>query len=267
MHKLNSSHRCDLFKQIADYVWDKIIDSHAYGNQVPEIGITNDIVTVIRRHASTIPNFGVWANHGYNENLYGSDIDVFVEITKGNFIWYALQAKVLRLNGKYLAISKLINNEYQWDKLNRLHSLTGCITKYLFYNGIKNFTFTGKDSCGFTYSETQLGCALVDTNDVKKIALTKTPTFSDFHTQLADPWRTIVCCFNDVKSTLFSLPQINDAVSYYEKDFGPDIDEVDDNNQLLNDYPISNIRDSNLAVNRDPIYTVVIRTTESLNTE
>ena len=267
MHILNASHRCDLFKQIADEVWKHIINNHTYSTQVSEIGITNDIIATIKRHASTIPNFGVWARHGINEKKYGSDIDIFVETVKGQFVWYALQAKVLRIGNKYDKLSNIHGTNYQWDKLDLLNALTGCITKYLFYNGVKDYSFKGTDSCNLIFIESQFGCSLVECSVVKRISLKKTnPSFFDFHPKYADPWRTIVCCYKDVKSTLFSLTQIKDAVSYYEKDFGADLITTSDDILPLNDSPVSIIHNSNQEVGRDPIFSVVIRTTESLNT-
>ncbi|MDR0833382.1 MAG: hypothetical protein LBN93_04245, partial [Candidatus Symbiothrix sp.] len=89
--------RCALFQEIASEIWYEIIYHHQVGVNVPEIGITNRIIAKLLHNK----NCGVWANPGYKEDEFGSDLDIFVETTTGSFVWYALQAKVLKKDGCY----------------------------------------------------------------------------------------------------------------------------------------------------------------------
>lgn len=267
MDRLAATNRCQLFEYIANKVWNKVISNHAAKIDVPEIGITKDIITDIRMHYTGILNFGVWSNPGYNESLNGSDIDIFVETTTGNFIWYALQAKVLHLNGKYRDLDRIRGGEYQWDKLNRLAETAGCISQYLLYNGVKNFTYSGLDKCNRAFNETQFGCSLVETNDIKKISsLNSSPAFLDFQPKHAQPWRVIVCCKHDNhKQTLYNISQIKKAVEHYPLVEGnKDILKRDNIEQQTNSN-VNAINNFSENISRTPYCRIVIRTTNSLH--
>ena len=173
MINLSATNRCKLFEEIANSIWTHIIHNQRVSVNVSEIGITMDIIASIRTHSTSIPNFGVWANPGYNENVFGSDIDVFVETKMGQYIWYALQAKVLAKSGRYRDIKTKRAGEYQWKKLDRLSAVSGCISKYLFYNGVSNYHHFGFDTCNRSFDEKQFGCSIVDTNKVENVCLSK----------------------------------------------------------------------------------------------
>lgn len=266
MRNLAATNRCHLFEDIADEIWAHVIYNHRAGMDVSEIGITKDIIAAIRNHFNTIPNFGVWANPGYNEDLNGSDIDIFVETTTGNFIWYALQAKALRLNGRYQDMAGIRGGEFQWDKLNRLANQAGCISQYLLYNGVRDYKYSGQDKCNRTFSETQFGCSLVSTIDVERISLLRNPTFRDFHPLFVQPWRVIVCCKHDNnKQTLYNISQVKRAVDYYPISFGnTNILRQDDIGQKQNDLNVNAINNFSERTGRTPYYRMVIRTTRSL---
>jgi len=72
--------RCRTFEHIATEVWKKIARNRRNGVPSQEQGITNDIVGILREESRHIPNLGVWSDLGQREALWGSDIDVFVEI-------------------------------------------------------------------------------------------------------------------------------------------------------------------------------------------
>lgn len=271
MINLAATNRCSLFEDISEEVWQHLIHNHSASMDVSEIGITKDIISSIRNHSNRIPNFGVWANPGYNENVYGSDMDVFVETTTGNFVWYALQAKALRTNGRYQDMAGIRNGEYQWDKLNRLSTLAGCITKYLLFNGVSDYTYSGRDFCNRNFDQRKFGCSLVEPSKVEEISLLRNPSFRDFHPTHAQPWRIIVCCTQDTtKTTLFNLQQVRNAVSSYPAvsgntnvlGQGNDSNNVNSDNSNQNSNAINNYSES---VNWTPYYRVVIRTTTGLN--
>lgn len=266
MRNLAATNRCNLFKDIADEVWAHVIYNHSARTEVSEVGVTNDIIAAIRNHYNRIPNFGVWANRGYNEIIHGSDIDIFVETTVGNFVWYALQAKVLKLNGRYDDMATIRGTNRQWDKLNELSEKTGCISRYLLYNGVAHYHYLGSDNCHSSFHETQFGCSLVDTKTVEQIALLRNPTFCDFHPKHAQPWRVIVCCVQDTKNnTLFNVSQIKDAIGNYPVSSGnTDILTQDNVGQKLNDLNVNVINQFSESVGRNPFYRMVIRNTTSI---
>ena len=266
---LSISNRCKLFEEISEEIWYKIINHHRVGVHAPEIGITNEIIEIIRNNVLAYPNIGVWANNGYNEIINGSDIDIFVETSIGNYVWYALQAKVLMLNGKYTSMSTLRDGEYQWDKLRRLVANSGCISKYLFYNGVDGYKYTGYDNCQRQFDEEQFGCSLVELDDVERISLLSTPKFLDFHPDLAQPWRIITCCwfYPPKDKTIYYTPmQIKKSLEYYPESFGnSSIKETNDETKNLNDLGIDAINKLSSLIDRSPFYRVVIRNTASLN--
>ncbi|SDL36081.1 hypothetical protein SAMN04488034_103312 [Salinimicrobium catena] len=266
MLKISSTNRCKLFESISEEIWNKVIYNHSTGINVSEIGITNDIIATIRYHHKKIPNFGVWSNPGYKEIDNGSDIDIFVETSSGNFIWYALQAKVLKLNKKYLGTADIKKNEYQWNKLQRLEVQAGCIGKYLFYNGIIDYSYFGSDSCNRKFKESQFGCSLVDPEDVEKIAIKRNPTFYDFHPHYSIPWREIVCCKHDLsRYTLFNVTQIKRAVDYYQIAFDDtNILDEEDMIERSNDLSLNAIRQLSEINNRTADFKIVVRRTDSL---
>jgi len=271
MTRISSSRRCKLFEKIADDTWNKIIRNHRTGNQAREIGITSDLVSEIEDNRLSYPNIGVWAREALNEPVDGNDIDIFVETKPGVFVWWALQAKVLHSDGTYHNLSRLASgSQYQWDKLNRLSSRSGCIVRYLFYNGVDNFHYNGNDICSRRFNQNQFGCSLVKINDVERISLTKrNPTFHDFHPNLADPWRIITCCLIKLSSfsslTLYSLEQIKTSIEDYSYLTGPEnilggVNVTGD----TNDFGINAIDSFSSNLERFSKYRLVIRSTESL---
>lgn len=271
MYQLSRTNRCKLFEDIADTVWNNIIYNHRVGVQVREEGPTNDIIAQIRNNALSYPNIGLWANNAYNEPVHGNDIDIFVETTNGNFVWWALQAKVLKVNQTYEGIATLRGGEYQWDKLNRLAKNAGCIVRYLLYNGVRGYNISKKDSCNRSFNAPQFGCSLVKTDEMERKALQPgNPRFKDFHPELADPWRVITCCRSKIdggETTLFSFKQLKNALDYYPEVIG-NKDVISDyfDNEKSNNYSDNVINDMSEKIERKPFYRMVIRTTSSLQT-
>ena len=272
MWPLRLSNRCKLFEQIAQATWHKVIRNHRVGVNVNEPGRTNDIVEEIRT-TNLNTNIGVWANNAWNEAIHGSDIDVFVETTPGQFIWWALQAKVLKLNGTYDVAPKQ-NDRPQWDKLEDLARAAGCIPRYLLYNGVSAYHHMGNDACGRAFTAEQFGCSLVEPMVVAQVYAQRTPRFRDFHPILAQPWRIITCCvarISQLNLTTYSAEQIADSIRPYRavagntakplplsSDFGESVFED------LNDLPIDAIDNLSRENGRFPMYRMVTRTTESL---
>lgn len=219
MRELQETQRCRLFEEIAESTWKRIIEAHEVGVDLPEIGITADILVRILQFAkSAIPNFDVYAKKGWNEKMYGSDLDVFVEVGGSKFVWFALQAKVLKKENRFTTLRDTSDHIMQWEKLALLETLTGCKGYYLLYNGLKGYNFLGPDSCSNPFDQSQFGCSLVEPKEIEKLANRKKgrsyikPTFQDIHPNFAQPWRILVCC-NQKKPdrTLYSLKEILDS--------------------------------------------------------
>jgi hypothetical protein len=252
-----------LFELIAEEVWDSIAFNHGRGIQKSELGITNDIVSVIRENYYMHRNFGIWANLGVNEADNGGDLDIFVETDANQFLWYALQAKVLKVGGTY---DRLISKP-QWVSLERLRNSTGCIPFYLFYNGVNKELETVKDCCKDDINEKQFGCTIVEINKVAQIATRRSnPRYIDFYPTNGHPWRELVCCMAKRRDgALFSLEQIQNTVSYYSEVINSEIIFRGTNNEEISGDSLTMIRNSNARVGRYPAHTFVIRTSAGMN--
>ena len=262
MYRLSATKRCELFELIAEDVWDSIVHNHRASVHKNEIGITSDIVSVIRNHHNLNPNFGVWSNPAVNEDVNGGDIDVFVETATNQFLWYALQAKVLKIGNKY---ERLVT-KHQWTKLSRLKDMSGCIPFFLFYNGIDKQLTSITDCCGENVNEKQFGCAIVEINTVRSVALQRSePRYRDFHPMHAHPWRELVCCTAKRQNgELYSLRQIQNAVTLYQGVVNVDLIYRDNSDEQINENALTRIRTSNESAGRVPTHSFAIRTTTGL---
>jgi hypothetical protein len=266
MHFINQPNRCLLFEEISNLVWNRIIRNHLTGNDAREIGFTSDIVSDIEYNRLLNPNIGIYAKEAQREHITGNDIDIFVESKPGYFVWWALQAKVLHIDGTYHDVAVLRSgNEYQWDKLERLSKSSGCLTDYLFYNGLNGFRYLGTDQCGRIFNEEQFGCSLVSVEEVKKKALLGKVGFKDFHTQIAQPWRIITCCLQRKDVINYSKLQVLESVKDYTFTVG-NKDVLSDSlvNIDANEYSINSINEFSNLAERFPEFRFVIRTSESL---
>jgi hypothetical protein len=206
--------RCVLFNNISKQVWDDVTDFRKFGPEPREDSFTPNIIKTIRKVFHKDNSVGIWANQSYIEKKHGGDLDIFVESRKGHFIWYPLQAKVLKRRGTYEAICH--GGDYQWKKLGELSKNGDCYPYFLLYNGGEEFDsrYSGKDSCGEKYPVSQLGCSLVDLNTVKDKCLDlngncRPPSFDDFHLHHeAEPWRVLVCCEHSTNARTFTLEQV-----------------------------------------------------------
>lgn len=214
---ISATDRCTLFKAIAANVWDRTKCAHEVDINIPEIGITADVlIDILQFSKNNISNFDVFARHSWNENTYGSDIDIFVETTLDNFRWFALQAKVLKKNNRYDTLRDSSDGVMQWDKLKLLEGVSGCKAYYLLYNGMRQFSFNDTDECNENFDERQFGCSLADVGVIENLANTTSangrfirPKFEDIHPHNAQPWRILTCCYHDTqKYKLYKLNEI-----------------------------------------------------------
>jgi len=166
-------------------------------------------------------------------------------------------------------------DEHQWNKLKKLKTLTKCNTKYLFYNGLKDFVFSGRDNCYKRFKSHQFGCSIVEPEIVEKLLINNAeyvtrillsdpfPKFEDFHPKIASPWRTITCCNKSIESSLYSGYQIKDALLYYPQKI-TNIDVLQSYSEINEQEFRSELRDNNVIrvsnekSGRNPNFAIVI---------
>ena len=205
--------RYQMFERIARLTWMRIIKAHNVNANLNEDGITADIIVEIllfcKKHELPI---GLYAIRSRNEPTYGNDLDIFVEVAAGQYIWFALQAKLLKTDNTY---DSLVKSKPQWNNLAKLKTKTDCIPFYLLYNGKKAF-YKKKlvDSCGKRFSGHQFGCSIVEPAYVEKQVLAGNNSFEDFHEIPAQPWRILMDCALSTHSSTktYSLANIENAV-------------------------------------------------------
>ncbi len=142
-------------------------------------------------------SIGVYAREGWNEVTYGSDLDVFVEVAKDQYVWFPMQAKLLKLRNVYNEIYDPKAAKQQWEKLLDLKKIANCNPYYLLYNGNNIIKKIPLDNCWSKVKYTQFGCSLVEPEIVATVTLSKHPSppkFDDFHPNFAQPWKVITCC-------------------------------------------------------------------------
>lgn len=206
--------RCSLFNKLSAHVWEDVTNQRSYGPEPREDMFTPKLINTIRKAYSKDNSIGVWANQSYKEKKHGNDMDIFVEIQPERFIWYPLQAKVLKIGGTYEAICH--GGDYQWNKLYNLSKNGDCYPYFLLYNGGEEFgaEYEGIDQCLQKYPIEQLGCSIVSLNLVEDKCVNKNgncipPTFDDFHiNNEAEPWRILVCCPPKAETRTFTMEQI-----------------------------------------------------------
>ena len=213
--------------KIASLVWEKISRAHDVNVDIPEIGITSDIiVNILQFNKKHNPSrFDVYAKPGWNEGKYGNDIDLFVETSQGLYKWFALQSKVLKKNNRYTTLRDTSDGIMQWDKLLLLEGLSGCKGYFLLYNGVADYHDVGTDCCLKIFDEKQFGCSLVEpcyieslANKTSRLGRFTNPKFRDIHPQNADPWRTLVCCQSEyLEFDLYSLEDVINSNPTFER--------------------------------------------------
>jgi len=259
MYRLNATCRCELFELIAEDVWKHIAHNHAQGVSTAEIGITKDIIAVIVRHYKLNRNFGVWADRARFEHDLGADIDVFVETETNQFLWYALQAKVLDVDGHYDDLKR----KSQWEQLREIGNAADCY--YLFYNGFDRVPGSITDCCNAALSEMQMGCAIIYIDDVERISTcVYRPSYTAFYKGM-HPWRELVCCKARRKGgrEIFSLHQVQDVVARYENILNNNLLVPGTGKEMLNSGV--SITSANAKADRTVETIYVVRTTAGLN--
>ncbi len=285
MSILSKSARCKLFEDIAEKVWKRISEAHEVNVNLSEIGITADIMVEILQYNKGLTNFDVYVKRADSEKLYGNDIDIFVETNINQYRWFALQSKILKTSGQYDKLRYKSGGILQWDKLLLLEAVSGCESYYLLYNGdaTSSYNYTGNDKCGRTFSESQYGCSLVKTSDVKRIGSRTNvtgqfikATFNNFHHNLAEPWRILTCCYHETDGIeLYSIEEIKESdinfkliteltIDKDKEDSENYIEKDEMNNENIN--PENPISKASQEAKWNPNLRLVIRRTNNIQT-
>lgn len=228
-NNLSRTNRCKLIQDVSEYIWDDIISFHTAGANASEIYYTKKLLSEILNHSRNL-NYSIWAAEPGNEKKWGSDIDIYVERRTNDFELYAFQAKLLKLGNMYDDLNRSSLGTYQWEKLRDYQTDKGCHVNYLFYNGVRNFTYNGTNRCANSYSEKELGLSYVDIDTVERITLSKNAwDFSDFHTAYSHPLSEIVCCMGEYnpKVKIYTYQDIIETLNNYQKvEFQTDIESL-----------------------------------------
>lgn len=269
---LDETERCELFEQIAETVWERIIEAHEVNINLNEIGITADILVKIQHYNKKgIPNFDLYAKPSWEENYFGSDIDVFVETRPNKYRWFALQAKILKKNNRYDTLRDTSDEFMQWEKLELLENVSGCKAYYLLYNGKDNYKTSADDYCGRTFSESQFGCSLVEPSDIEKFANKrnakntryKRPRFEDIHPDFAQPWRILTCCYHETRNVeLYSIGQIRNSDTNFRK-LSIDPNEIIIEDEIINEDEINPINIATEEAKWNPGIRIVVNRTDN----
>jgi hypothetical protein len=261
MHDIIAENKCELFIKISSWVWDNMAYQIKAKIDPSEIGITKNIVSTLVNYNKRYKGIGVYANQGYLEKKYGTDIDLFIESTEGRFIWIALQSKILKADQTYdirKKSGKDETNNYQWQKLQNLSAGNTCKAYYLLYNGIEEYQNTKIRGKRNTFNINQFGCSLVSLEKIIEVSF-DVPKFNTFHPQYAEPWHVLVCNdlgFENLKT--YTIEQILDRTSMYNKISSSKLFGFISDNYVGTSHKdiIKKISSEN---ERDPAYTIIIR--------
>jgi hypothetical protein len=191
--------KCELFKGIAEVVWDRLASSNIRGERIDERGITGDrVVSTIQDYVEQHARFQIFAQSANDEVNTGGDLELYLEEGFQRFVRIMLQAKRSETTGQLNALNKFSGDteRRQYDTLMQYAANASCKPFYVVYNGIPNHTCTGND-CAGKYNEKQFGCAIVEPSFIKNHCESKKTGVLHFDPSqgpIGKPWRYLVCC-------------------------------------------------------------------------
>jgi hypothetical protein len=193
-----------LFEYISCFIWQSLGDRHRLSLTWNETSITDEILYKIAEAADQFDDIKVELYKSFKEYQYGHDLDLFVEVFTGHFLWFALQAKVMNCpSEKYNSILErkvkngTVHRDYQWRLLRKGQKANLWLPFYLFYNG-----FDDKKS----RDKRMYGCSVVSVDDFIQISCDVheqplispngqliVPTYGTFHhNNIARPWHHLI---------------------------------------------------------------------------
>lgn len=198
---LQGLNQCELFEFIAQYIWDEVADNNKRGNRVDENGYTkNSLISLIQSYMELNQTNKVFAQTSSDEVTRGGDLEVYVEIDRGQYLRFILQAKTLKGDGLYHGVNRDAGSTKtkQWDALKNYSKTARSIPLYLFYNGIQNPSIPNSKDCNGDYSYKQLGCAIESPDEViSQFNTNNNLGFINNNVVFGKPWRKIPCCLEE----------------------------------------------------------------------
>jgi hypothetical protein len=211
IHTPNSLHRASaskLFEDIAQYIWDSLGERHRLNISWGETSITDEILYKVAAAIDRYPDIKVELYKSFKEYRFGHDLDLFVEVASNQYIWFALQAKVMSPPSReYKAIldRKLkrdgsVHRDYQWRLLLRGQKAKLWSPFYLFYNGIADKHLSNKRSYGCSIVSVDAFCRHSCDENGEPFVKPEgkgllVPSFASYHeapNNIAHPWHHLV---------------------------------------------------------------------------
>lgn len=219
--------KCELFKEIANIIWDHIASSHRRGHRLSEVGFTaNTVIRMIQDYVDENSSFSVFAQPARNEVQTGSDIELYIENGSQQFYRILLQAKIMETKGCFASLDRFSGSTRirQYDSLAGFANTAGCDAYYLMYNGIDGYRANGED-CAGDYDQRQFGCAILNVGFIKNHCdKNNTGLLGDkAHPRpYGIPWRILACCDYQYSTgtRLYSFSDI-DKDEYFDSLFTP----------------------------------------------
>ena len=188
---------CELFVRVSEGMWYKIANYHYLGINVPEIGLTADIIYELTNWGNITGKAECYIRPASDESINGNDIELYIKNSSGTYNHYAVQAKVLKKDKKYSGLKNgntTTKPGYQWDKLIDYSKRVGCFPFFLLFNGNTNITIPYLYKYWF-FDERQFGCSIVEPMVFQYFygRKTKTPNYTQIHPHYAYPWSILTC--------------------------------------------------------------------------
>lgn len=225
--KIEDMSKCQLFKEIAEIVWDHICNGHRRNQRQSEVGFTqNTVIRMIQDYVDVNRSFSVFAQPSRNEVESGADLELYIDNGNQQFYRILLQAKIMETDSRFERLNRNSGQtgRRQYDSLANMARLAGCDAYYLMYNGCDGYRTNGSD-CAGTYDEKQFGCAIMNVGDIKVHCENNSTGIlgnASSPRPFGMPWRILACCdYGYVTgSRLYSFSDI-DKDDYFEELFTP----------------------------------------------
>lgn len=200
---------CQYSSYLAQRVYRHLSDVFRYELSFSELGMTDHFILDLVRFSNRVGSATIKAykTSWPVETAYGNDIDLFVGDGTGQYIWYALQAKVMSHEGEFNDLKIKVRGElHQWHKLLLHERLFGSQAFYLLYVGKSKTNFPSlrptHGDCTGVAPIGDYGLSLVKAHDVHTTVTRTTPMrFSEVFPDYVEPLRSIFCCPRPLPST------------------------------------------------------------------
>lgn len=193
----------NLYKKISIDTWNRLEFANKTNSKFSETTITENLLYSINQYKVSCADSSIQMYEAKDEKTNGNDLEVYIEINKGQYIFLAVQAKRLYIkNQKYSVISHKVASKFQIDLLLDYAKVKNGVALYLLYNYAPKFKHKNKE---------YYGCSLAKANHIKRKFYPKSsgrwkiPHFNDLHPKNAIP--------------LMLLGRVNCFKKYLEKEY------------------------------------------------